>query len=85
MIIINHIQEFGKGKMKDFEFLLRNFMNRGQVKYVISKMPVDIKKNNANLFVNCIDKEFVGCNYKMTKIHLILLYEQTELGRFNLI
>jgi hypothetical protein len=54
-------------------------------KYVISKMPVDIKKNNANLFVNCIDKEFVGCNYKMTKIHLILLYEQTELGRFNLI
>lgn len=41
MIIINHIQEFGKGKMKDFEFLLRNFMNRGQVKYVISKMVTD--------------------------------------------
>jgi ATP-dependent DNA helicase RecG len=38
MFIINHIQEFGKGKMKDFEFLLRNFMTRGQVKYMISKM-----------------------------------------------
>jgi ATP-dependent DNA helicase RecG len=38
MVIINHIQEFGKGKMKDFEFLLRNFMARGQVKYMISKM-----------------------------------------------
>ncbi len=54
-------------------------------KYVISKMPVDIKKNNAELFVKCIDKEFVGCNYKMTKHYLILLYEEVELGRFNLI
>lgn len=38
MIIMNHIQEFGKGKMKDFEYLLRNFMSRSQVKYIISKM-----------------------------------------------
>ena len=38
MVIMNHIQEFGKGKMKDFEYLLRNFMNRAQVKYLISKM-----------------------------------------------
>jgi ATP-dependent DNA helicase RecG len=41
IVIMNHIQEFGKGKMKDFEFLLRNFMSRGQVKYVISKMVAD--------------------------------------------
>jgi hypothetical protein len=38
---MNHIQEFGKGKMKDFEYLLRNFMSRGQVKYVISKIVAD--------------------------------------------
>ena len=38
---MNHIQEFGQGKMKDFEFLLRNFMSRSQVKYVISKMVAD--------------------------------------------
>lgn len=38
MIIMNHIQGFGKGKMKDFEYLLRNFMSRSQVKYIISKM-----------------------------------------------
>jgi hypothetical protein len=54
-------------------------------KYVISKMPKDIKKNNAELFVKCIDKEFIGCNYKMTKHYLILLYDETELGKFNLI
>jgi ATP-dependent DNA helicase RecG len=41
IVIMNHIQEFGKGKMKDFEYLLRNFMSRGQVKYVISKMVAD--------------------------------------------
>lgn len=41
IIIMNHIQEFGKGKMKDFEYLLRNFMSRGQVKYVISKIVAD--------------------------------------------
>jgi ATP-dependent DNA helicase RecG len=41
IVIMNHIQEFGKGKMKDFEYLLRNFMTRGQVKYVISKMVAD--------------------------------------------
>jgi ATP-dependent DNA helicase RecG len=38
IIIMNHIQEFGKGKMKDFEFLLSKFMTRGQVKYYIAKM-----------------------------------------------
>jgi ATP-dependent DNA helicase RecG len=41
ILVMNHIQEFGKGKMKDFEFLFRNFMSRGQVKYVISKMVTD--------------------------------------------
>lgn len=41
IVVMNHIQEFGKGKMKDFEYLLRNFMTRGQVKYVISKMVTD--------------------------------------------
>jgi ATP-dependent DNA helicase RecG len=41
IVVMNHIQEFGKGKMKDFEYLLRNFMSRGQVKYVISKMVTD--------------------------------------------
>jgi ATP-dependent DNA helicase RecG len=38
IIILNHIQEFGKGKMKDFEILLRKFMTRAQVKYAIGKM-----------------------------------------------
>jgi ATP-dependent DNA helicase RecG len=41
ILIMNHIQEFGKGKMKDFEYLLRNFMSRAQVKYVIFKMVAD--------------------------------------------
>lgn len=41
IVVMNHIQQFGKGKMKDFEYLLRNFMSRGQVKYVISKMVTD--------------------------------------------
>jgi ATP-dependent DNA helicase RecG len=41
IVVMNHIQEFGKGKMKDFEYLLRNFMSRAQVKYVISKMVAD--------------------------------------------
>ncbi len=54
-------------------------------KYVIQKMPKDIKKNNAELFVNCIKNEFIGCNYKMTKHYLILLYDEIELGKFNLI
>lgn len=38
IIIMNHIQEFGKGKMKDFEIILSKFMTRGQVKYYIAKM-----------------------------------------------
>jgi hypothetical protein len=54
-------------------------------KYVISKMPSTIKKNNAELFVKCIENEFIGCNYKMTKYFLILLYDEMEFGRFTLI
>jgi hypothetical protein len=54
-------------------------------KYVISKMPKDIKKINAELFVQCIDKEFIGCNYKLTKKTLVLLYNNIELGAFNII
>lgn len=38
IIILEHVREFGKGKMKDFEHLLRNFLTRAQVKYVIAKM-----------------------------------------------
>lgn len=38
IIILKHVQEFGKGKMKEFEFLLRKFMTRAQVKYAIGKM-----------------------------------------------
>jgi len=38
MLIMNHIQTFGKGKMRDFEYLLRNFMTRGQVRYMIDKL-----------------------------------------------
>lgn len=41
MIIMNHIQDFGKGKMKDFEYILRNFKSRSQVRYMISKMVTD--------------------------------------------
>lgn len=38
IIIMKHIQEFGKGKMKDFEQLLTKFLTRAQVKYAVGKM-----------------------------------------------
>ncbi len=38
IIIMKHIQEFGKGKMKDFEQLLAKFLTRAQVKYAVGKM-----------------------------------------------
>lgn len=38
MIIMKHIQEFGKGKMKEFEQLLAKFLTRSQVRYAVGKM-----------------------------------------------
>ncbi len=38
IIIMKHLQEFGKAKMMDFVNLLQKFMTRAQVKYAISKM-----------------------------------------------
>ncbi len=37
-MIMNHIHEFGKGKMGEFETLLQRFMTRAQVKYTVTKL-----------------------------------------------
>jgi ATP-dependent DNA helicase RecG len=37
-LIIQHLQEFDKAKMGDFEILLKKFMSRDQVKYLINRM-----------------------------------------------
>ncbi len=38
IILLKHIKEFEKGRMKDFEFLLKNLLSRAQVKYAVNKM-----------------------------------------------
>lgn len=35
---MNHINEFGKGKMGEFETLLSKFMTRAQIKYTVTKL-----------------------------------------------
>jgi ATP-dependent DNA helicase RecG len=40
-LIVQHLQEFGKAKMGDFEALLQKFITRDQVRYLISQMVVD--------------------------------------------
>jgi ATP-dependent DNA helicase RecG len=40
-LIIQHLQEFGKAKMGDFETLLQKFLTRDQVKYLIGQMVND--------------------------------------------
>lgn len=40
-LIIQHLQEFGKAKMGDFETLLQKFMTRHQVKYLIGQLVDD--------------------------------------------
>ena len=37
-LIIQHLQEFRKAKMGDFETLLKNFMTRDQVRYLVAQM-----------------------------------------------
>lgn len=38
MMVMNHINEFGKGKMGEFETLLSKFMTRAQIKYTVTKL-----------------------------------------------
>jgi ATP-dependent DNA helicase RecG len=40
-LILQHLQEFGKAKMGDFEILLQKFITRDQVRYLIGQMVVD--------------------------------------------
>ncbi|MBK7381230.1 MAG: putative DNA binding domain-containing protein [Ignavibacteriales bacterium] len=37
-LIIQHLQEFGKAKMGDFETLLQKFMTRDQVRYLVAQL-----------------------------------------------
>jgi ATP-dependent DNA helicase RecG len=45
IIVMKHLKEFGKGKMKDFEFLLRKFISRDQIRYSIANMVKNGKLN----------------------------------------
>lgn len=38
MLMINHLRDFGSAKMGDFENLLKNFLHRHQVKYLVDQL-----------------------------------------------
>lgn len=54
-------------------------------KYIISKMPNQVKKYNAEQFVRYITLELEGCNYKLTKTHLTLYINDIIIGIFSVI
>ena len=54
-------------------------------KYIITKMPNEIKKINAEHFVRYITLELEGCNYKLTKSNLTLFINETIIGQLSII
>ena len=54
-------------------------------RYIITKMPKEIKKYNADHFVKNIFIELEGCHYKMTKKTLTIFVYEHVLGIINII
>lgn len=54
-------------------------------RYIINKMPKNIKKYNAEQFVRYINIEVEGCNYKFKKNQLIIYINEHIIGEILII